>query len=37
MTTGALLFMIASWASVLTLTGWALWRILRTGRTPHDR
>lgn len=29
MTTGALLFMLGSWAFVLGLAGWAYWKILK--------
>ena len=32
MTTGALVFMIASWAFVLSLTAWSFRRILGTKR-----
>ena len=32
MTTGAMLFMAASWAGVLGLTGWCFGRILRHQR-----
>ena len=31
MTTGALLFMLASWAFVLGLTSWSFYRLMRSG------
>ena len=33
MSTGALLFMLGSWAFVLSLTGWSFWKILRPKRS----